>query len=165
MPYKIDVRWHNGGRLSDRTITPDATQAEAAFRALLRRNDLVGQPCAARLVSPITLRAIYFSRFDRDIGQGRIHPDAPLDLMREDDGTGVTTAWRPPRASVDYDGGTFSDLLRAWEASRGWPGAEVARRLRVPYLTYRNWLTGRTGCPAEPSMRLLIKLIDERDAQ
>jgi hypothetical protein len=39
--------------------------------------------------------AIYFSRFDLLFGGGRIHPQAPLDLFREDDGTAEATLWEP----------------------------------------------------------------------
>ena len=65
MVWKVDLRTHDG-RLSERLVTESAFSAEAHFRALLARTDLVGQPVAARIVSPITGRAVYFSRFDRD---------------------------------------------------------------------------------------------------
>lgn len=101
MPWKVDLRTHEDGRLSDRSFPETAKRAEAEFRILLRRKRLIGKPVAARLVSPATGRAIYFSRFDREIGEGRIHPDAPLDLTRMDDGTSEATLWRPEAVSPE----------------------------------------------------------------
>ena len=83
--WKADIRWHDSereGRLTDRTLTSSPTVAVAAFRALLARDDLIGQPCAARLVSPIVRGAIYYSRFDREPWEGRMLPDAEIDPMR-----------------------------------------------------------------------------------
>lgn len=93
MPWKVDLREHENGRLSERLQTADMREAEAWFRKLLAREDLIGWLGAARVVSPITGRAIYFSRFDDE--RRRIHPEAPLDLFRTDDGTAEATKWRP----------------------------------------------------------------------
>lgn len=95
MPWKADLREHETGRLTERLETMSPARAEAHFRSLLRMSDLIGQRYAARLVSPISRRSIYFSRFDRDLGNGRIHPDAPLDLSRLNDGTKEASAWTP----------------------------------------------------------------------
>ena len=95
MTWKSDLRWHSDGRLEERLLTSRPSEAEAHFRRLLARTDLIGQPVAARLVSPRTRKAVYFSRFDRDFGGGRIHPDAPLDPLRSDDGTDEATRWKP----------------------------------------------------------------------
>jgi hypothetical protein len=99
MDWKADLRWDgvNGrdGALEERLVTKDADYAEAHFRRLLAREDLIGKPVAARLVSPFAGRSIYFSRFDRPLGGGRIHPHAPLNLMRQNDGTQEASAWLP----------------------------------------------------------------------
>lgn len=75
--YKVDLRWGDGSRLSDRTQTGSAAAALVAFRELLAREELAGQDVAARFV--VAGRSLYFSQFDRPFGKGRIHPDAPLD--------------------------------------------------------------------------------------
>ena len=95
MIWKADLRWHSDGRLEERLLTSYPSEAEAHFRRLLARTDLVGQPVAARLESARTHKAVYFSRFERDFGDGRIHPDAPLDPLRFDDGTNEATRWKP----------------------------------------------------------------------
>jgi hypothetical protein len=53
----------------------------------------------------------------------------------------------------------ISGCLPAWEAAHNWSGAEAARQLRVPYLTYRDWRTGRRR-PPETMLRRLMTLID-----
>lgn len=74
--FKADLRWDDGGRLTDRTISPSREAAFLAFRALLARRDLEGQTVAVRFV--VDGRSLYFSRFDKPFGAGRIHPDAPI---------------------------------------------------------------------------------------
>lgn len=75
----------------------DAESAVVDYRQLLARGDLVGKPLVAALVSRIhgAARSIYYSRFDHEIGHGRIHHDAPLDPFRAEDGTSEATNWRP----------------------------------------------------------------------
>lgn len=53
----------------------------------------------------------------------------------------------------------IADCLAAWETAHGWSGAEAARQLRAPYLTYRAWRTGRRR-PPETMLRRLMTLID-----
>jgi len=136
MTWKTDLRRHDG-HLSERTLTPDPATAEAAFRALLAREDLIGQPIAARLVSPLTRRAIYFSRFDRGLGDGRIHPSAPLDLSADQDLTAIATKWRPsdniretlPAYTLPPE---TESALRAYCARAGSnPSAVVAEAVRI----------------------------------
>lgn len=74
--FKADLRWDEGGRLTDRTISPNRDAAFLAFRALLARTDLEGQAVAVRFV--VDGRSLYFSRFDKPFGKGRIHPHAPI---------------------------------------------------------------------------------------
>jgi len=94
--YKVDLRHSVGrrnGTLSDRVRTEDPVEALQAFRKLLEREDLVGQEIAARLV--VDGQSIYFSRFDKPLGEGRIHPDAPLDLAVNGDQAKQLAGWRP----------------------------------------------------------------------
>ena len=79
--FKVDLRWEQGNRLTDRTITGDASAALEAYRALLSRNDLEGMAVAARFV--VDGRSLYFSNFARPFGDGRIHPGAPLEPFAE----------------------------------------------------------------------------------
>lgn len=106
--YKVDLRWDDGdrNRLTDQTKTPDAEVALAAYRALLRREDLVGQSVAARFV--VQGRSLYYSNFSKPIGIGRIHPDAPLiaDAARED--ADELAKWRPPAGRSGGAAGNFA---------------------------------------------------------
>ena len=173
--WKTDLRTHSG-QLSDRTETIDPTLAVTAYRALLARADLAGQPIAARLVSAITGRAIYYSRFDRAFGDGRIHPDAPIDPLRLDDGTNVATQWRPgliappvdepvaPAASLDFhdweaDSAPIADCLRRWAKRRGWTRLAASGELRVPHSTYDGWCAGRRVVH-EKMVRRIMTLLD-----
>ncbi|ODT78843.1 MAG: hypothetical protein ABS76_22090 [Pelagibacterium sp. SCN 64-44] len=78
-------------------VTKDPEEAIAAYRALLRRDDLVGERMVVKMTSELAPGAIYISRFDRGFGQGRIHPDAPLDAFADQDMTREATRWRPRR--------------------------------------------------------------------
>lgn len=170
--WKVDIRWSDTEHLTDRVRTPDRATAEAAYRALLGRADLLGQHCAARLVTPWSRSAVYFSRFDREIGDGRIHPGAPLDLNRTDDGTAEATAWRPTNDSVKFidweeDTRPFAGVLRDWviAANDGiLYGARpnAALELRVSPKTLEGWLDGRP-CGQEASMRRLMTMIIRYD--
>jgi len=165
MPWKADLRAHSGA-LSDRLLTNSAAAAEAHFRRLLARDDLAGQPIAARLVSPLTRTAIYFSRFDRDFGRGRIRPDAPLDLARDNDGTHEATAWRPPAAPArdwEADPRPFADCLTDWRRAHDWSRQRLADELGAPLTTVHGWLAGRP-CGHEATIRRLMTLIDARGA-
>ena len=155
MTWKSDLRSHDGS-LSDRLLTPHASEAEAHFRRLLARDDLVGKPIAARVVSPIARKAIYFSRFDRELGAGRIHPDAPLDLYRESDGTAEATKWRP--ATIDWNA-PFQDVLRAWMAAMGLTRPAAAGVLDVSVQTLDNWLYAKEGktCPYPKAFKALMR--------
>ena len=152
--WKSDIRDHSG-RLSDRCLSADPATAVAHFRALLARSDLVGTTCAARLVSPITGGAIYFSRFDREFGDGRIHPDAPIDITADDDMTATATAWKP-RASWENDPRPFAEVIREWGHRRGLTRQQQADTLGVPLTTLNGWHAGR---PASAE-RVVRKLMD-----
>lgn len=68
MTYRIYLRWPDS-RVSEKTVTGNPNVAEAAFRALLGRTDLVGQKVAA--VLSLDNRQIEYCRFD--YGPDRAH--------------------------------------------------------------------------------------------
>lgn len=167
MTWRIYLRAHQGGAVTDKTNTSDPVAAEAAYRALLARDDLAGQPLAAVLSSTVTGHtgggtSIYFSRFDKDYGEGRIHHDAPLDLFRDGDGTDEATAWRPPAGIHDWetDPQSFAECLKGWHGRPGWTRDRAAAELRVPRRSYDGWCNGRP-CEREMSMRRFMTLIDQ----
>lgn len=94
--FKVDLRWEDGRRLSDRVKVNNPEHALEAFRELLRRADLVGQDVAARFV--VENRSLYFSRFDQPVGEGRIHPDAPLRANASRDEADSLARWKPGQA-------------------------------------------------------------------
>lgn len=98
--FKVDLRWVDGSasRLTDQTKTPDARVALDAYRSLLRREDLIGRPVAARFV--VAGRSLYFSHFDKPLGAGRIHPDAPLSETAGRDEAESLARWLPSAAAA-----------------------------------------------------------------
>ena len=164
--FRIDIRWSTDGpngehaqQLTDRTITPDPVLAEQAYRQLLTRDDLIGLPCAARLKSDLAGKSIYFSRFDREYGRGRIHPNAPLDLSRLDDGTAEATMWQPPKLGIDFSL-PFPELLKTWAASHDWNAQQAADALKTPRPTYRSWIQEQRTCPHEDMVRKYIRMYE-----
>lgn len=81
--YRVYLRWPDQ-RVSDKTITGNSNVAEAAFRALLGRADLVGQKVAA--VLSLESRQLEYCRFDQgpDWAQGLKRQDDPLRLFHTD---------------------------------------------------------------------------------
>lgn len=168
--YRVYLRSHapgSEGRVdtASRTVTDDAGAAERAYRALLGRTDLIGTPTAAVLSSTSGRRgagkAIYFSRFDRDLGDGRIHPDAPLDLDAVDDHTAKATRWKPPTAisTAMPDTGDFAADVRTWLAQRGWSQPQGAAAIDVPLRTFQEWCQGRQRPSVESAIRKLCGLV------
>lgn len=67
---------------ASRTTTPNPEAAESAYRALLRREDLAGQPVAA--VLSLDNRHLMYHRFDRGPGDADyVAPDAEIRLTHE----------------------------------------------------------------------------------
>lgn len=155
MIWKSDLRGHDG-RLSERILTANPREAEAHFRRLLARVDLLGQPVAARLVSPLTRGAIYFSRFDREIGDGRIHPDAPLNLFCADNGAAEATRWRP--CEIDYNA-PFQEIQRQWMVARNLTNEQAADLLRINRETWKSWRYGKSACSQSEALKLLMQRI------
>jgi hypothetical protein len=140
MPWKVDLRRSHDGALSERLLTDNMAEADAWFRKLLAKGDLTGQRVAARVVSPITNATIYFSRFDDE--SRRIHPEAPLNLLREDDGTAEACQWRPTltpdeevaaawQAMTDADN-AFRDALTKAHGARLAPEFRYRRDMDTP---------------------------------
>jgi hypothetical protein len=160
--WKSDIKSLDSNELSDRILTDDASAAVSHFRRLLARDNLIRAPYAARLVSATTGKSIYFSRFDRDLGTGRIHPGAPLDPFRQNDGTAEATAWLPD-AELAHDWETdpreLADCLKAWHGRPGWSRQRAAEELRVPEPTYDTWCGGRPAT-RERTIRRMMTLLD-----
>lgn len=78
--YKIYLRWP-AQRVSDKTSTESPGIAEAAFRELLKRKDLVGQGVAA--VLSLNGRQLEYCRFDLSANRanGLKDPDAAISLF------------------------------------------------------------------------------------
>lgn len=164
-PWKADLRWHETSELTDRTITDDVEAAVAAFRSLLSREDLIGKPVAARLVSPITKKSIYLSRFDKDLGEGRLHPDVPIEPFVGADQSFMATLWLPEYA-IDWetDDRPLSQVLKSWHSGTGRTRDEAAADLRVPRSTYDGWCAGRSAA-LEGTIRRMLVLLDESYAR
>lgn len=80
--YRIYLKWPES-RVSNKTVTPSPPIAEAAFRELLRRQDLIGKKCAA--VLSLNNRQLEYCRFDypADYQNGLKKPDAEIKLFHE----------------------------------------------------------------------------------
>lgn len=168
MIYRVYLRGHDGLiDMASRLVTKDATAAEAAYRALLSRDELLGHPVSAVLSSTVDRpggsgHAIYLSRFDRDVGGGRIDPRAPLSLTRESDGTAEATAWRSEgwvARDWESDPRPLGQCLRDWHNTHGWGRDRAAAEVRLPVSTYNGLCAGRSTS-LEPILRRLMTLID-----
>lgn len=151
--FRVYLRSHDGpntGRILERiepTSDPDA--AISAFQRFLSRDDLVGEKVAAVLSRDGT--TLYFSRFDRELGDGRIHPLAPIDLWRDGEDTDATH-WRP----TDTAALPIGEALTAFRHGRGWSRARLADYLGVPPRTLEGWEQGRQNPDQEGPLRRLI---------
>ena len=174
MSFKVYLRSHapdEVGRIDpeSRTNTADARVAVKAYRELLARDDLEGQPWAAVLSVPRGLttgggRSLYFSRFDRPFGLGRIHPDAPIDAFADPEKAEQIAKWQPSGPVHDWenDPRPFGECLKAWHASHNWTRDQAAEELRMPRSTYDSLCSGRKA-DREAGLRRLMTLIDRLD--
>jgi hypothetical protein len=80
MIFRVYLRSHASDEvgkidMASRTITHNPQAAIVAYRELLARDDLVGKPCAAVLSRDRS--ALFFSRFDCELGSGRLAANDP----------------------------------------------------------------------------------------
>lgn len=95
--YKVDVRSEDA-RLTNRTVTEDPAVALVAFRRLLATPDFWGKPLAVRLV--VGGRSLYYSKCDKPLGAGRIHPAAPISLTASREEADAVQFWKPTGETV-----------------------------------------------------------------
>ena len=86
--YKIYLKLFNERGFSEvvknsRTTTPSPLAAEAAFRELICREDLIGKK--AHVVLSLNNRQLMYHRFDRSPGQkDYVKPDEDIILFHDD---------------------------------------------------------------------------------
>lgn len=86
--YRVYLKIFNGWGFSEvvrdsRTTTPSPLAAEAAFRELICRRDLIGKK--AHVVLSLDNRQLMYHRFDRSPGQADyVSPDAEIKLFHCD---------------------------------------------------------------------------------
>jgi hypothetical protein len=146
--------------------TPSA--AMSAYRALLGRQELVGQHMAAVFKPPRGLvtqsnTSTWFSRFDRELGAGRIGPDDPRLDPYADETTAASVAntpLGPLPEPIDWeaDPRPFAEVCKAWAKAVGSRDA-AAHWLRVSRKTFDGWCDGR-GASQEKMARRLMTLTD-----
>ncbi|MCJ2040837.1 hypothetical protein MKK55_18055 [Methylobacterium sp. J-059] len=170
MAWTVRLRAHGDGRILENATFTTPSAAMEAYRLLLDREDLVGQPLAAVFKPPRGAVddgniATWFSRFDRELGEGRIAGDDDrLDPWADANATSSALNERAPRApaAVDWeaDARPFSDCLKVWAKARGGRDAAAAA-LRVSRKTFDGWCDGRSAAQ-EAMARRLMTLIDRQ---
>lgn len=156
--YKVDLRWTDGARLTDRTHTSDRGAALTAFRRLLDRLDLVGQDVAARLV--VDGKSLYYSRFDREVGKGRIHPDAPICLDADRTTADRLASWVPPSPAHDSPGRVVVAPSAGEAAVADEVPIEDDAEALAGFLKGNGWtVTGRDGATV-PTDTVALQVID-----
>lgn len=137
--YKVDLRYgatDQSGKVTQPTRTPYADVAMAAYRKLLGL-DLTGDIAARFVVEGAGGKSasLYYSKFDRPFGQGRIHPDAYLDPYATREHADKLASWRP---------GDPENLA----ARLGLAGGELGERAAAA-----------TSAPASPSMDDVVGIL------
>jgi hypothetical protein len=168
MSWMVRLRAHDGGELLERASYGSPAAAMTAYRALLAREDLVGQPVAAVFKPPAGMIeggnvATWFSRFDKPVGKGRIAPDDPrLDPLATADEARNAVGSPAPAAAArldwEVDPRPLAECLKAWAKTRGGRDA-AAESLRVSRSTFDGWCDGR-GASQERMVRRLMTLTD-----
>lgn len=168
MPWTVRLRAHADGEIIENATFGTPSAAMDAYRLLLDREDLVGQPLAAVFKPPRgavsdSNLATWFSRFDRELGQGRIAGDDPrLDPWADANATSSALNSPAPRRAgrVDWeaDERPLAECLKAWAKVRGGRDGAAAA-LRVSRKTFDGWCDGR-GAGQETMIRRLMVLTD-----
>lgn len=126
--YSVYLRRHDGSLgEKTRTGTPDA--ALAAFRDLLDRRDLDGEPIAAVLRDQLHGRTLLFSRFD--MPQQRLLPTDWIDMDALD--------------GASADNATCAIVTARTAAPRSDDAAELVARAKKDWAMIRDF--GRPGTP------------------
>ncbi|ACS39670.1 MULTISPECIES: hypothetical protein [Methylorubrum] len=172
MTWHVRLRAHDGGEILERASYGSSEAAMDAYRLLLGREELVGQPLAAVLRPPAGVVAEgnvsnWFSRFDRPLGQGRIGPDDPrldpyADPATAEQALNSAAPAAPAAADWEADPRPLSDCLKAWARTRGGRDAAAAA-LRLSRKTFDGWCDGR-GAGQEAMVRRLMTLTDRHGA-
>lgn len=164
MNWHVRLRAHDGGEILERASYGSPEAAMDAYRLLLGREDLIGQPMAAVFRPPPGVvgqgtQSNWFSRFDRPLGEGRIGPDDPRLDPYADQMTAERALNSAAPASLDWeaDERPLSDCLKVWARLQGGRDAAAAA-LRVSRKTFDGWCDGR-GASQERMVRRLMTLI------
>ncbi|WP_419952761.1 hypothetical protein [Methylobacterium sp.] len=170
MTWMVRLRAHDGGEILERASYGSPDAAMDAYRLLLGREDLVGQPLAAVFKPPPDATGdgnvgTWFSRFDKPLGAGRIGPDDPrLDPWANAyDAKSAVYSPAPaskPKAALDWekDERPLSECLKSWAKTRGGRDA-AADALQVSRATFDGWCDGR-GAAQDRMIRRLMTLTD-----
>ncbi|MGC5781738.1 hypothetical protein [Methylobacterium sp. NFXW15] len=169
MSWTVRLRAHDGAQILENATYQTPEAAMVAYRALLDREDLIGEPVAAVFKPPRGAVeggnvSNWFSRFDCELGEGRIAGDDPrLDPWANPaDANGALNSPAPRRVAerVDWEGDErqFADICKAWAKAVGGRDA-AAESLRVSRKTFDGWCDGR-GAGQEAMVRRLMTVID-----
>jgi len=92
MSFRVYIAAVDGGAF-EATQTESPRVARCAFRELLERGDLIGQRYVAVLERDGA--PLYASKYDAQLGAGRMHPEAPVDVYAAADSARQLATWSP----------------------------------------------------------------------